>query len=64
MPIQTIEEDEEVELSANTFVRNNYEFVGWALTVSRHVAFEDKQIVKNLTDKDAETISLYAVWER
>ncbi|MGL9727694.1 InlB B-repeat-containing protein [Enterococcus sp. DIV0756] len=49
-------------LTANTFTRSGYTFVGWATTAGGTSAYVDQQSVSDLTAKNNETIALYAVW--
>jgi len=49
-------------LSANTFTRSGYAFIGWALTVSGSVEFEDRALVRNLTMLEGGTVTLFAQW--
>lgn len=49
-------------LTANSFVRTGYTFVGWATSSSGNVAYTDKQSVSNLTATAGATVNLYAKW--
>ena len=49
-------------LTANAFSRNEYNFLGWSLTASGSVQYQDKQSVKNIAESG--NITLYAVWEK
>ena len=49
-------------LTANSFTKVGYEFNGWSLTKDGSLDFEDKAAIKNLTDEDEATITLYARW--
>ena len=60
--------DEEKALTACAFERGGYDFCGWNTVAAPSEAepgtpFSDGQAVKNLTDKDGETVTLYAQWE-
>jgi LPXTG-motif cell wall-anchored protein/uncharacterized repeat protein (TIGR02543 family)/uncharacterized repeat protein (TIGR01451 family) len=55
--------DQEQPLTANTFTRKNYDFVGWATTKAGDVKFTDQEVVKNLTDDEDGSQTLYAVWK-
>ncbi|MBQ3559494.1 MAG: InlB B-repeat-containing protein [Agathobacter sp.] len=55
--------DEEVTLSANTFERIGYTFVGWSTTANGTLKYEDNDSVKNLTLGDGDIVNLYAVWK-
>ena len=51
-------------LTANTFTRKGYTFLGWAKSSSATTAtYTDKQKVKNLTATNNATVNLYAIWE-
>jgi len=49
-------------LSANTFNRSGYVFIGWALTEDGSVEFEDGALVRNLTMLEGGTVTLFAQW--
>lgn len=52
-------------LSANTFARTGYTFLGWSTSPAATTAtYTDKQSVKNLTATNGATVTLYAVWEK
>lgn len=51
-------------LPSNTYSRENCDFLGWSNTPNAiEPLYSDKQIVKNLTIVDNDTVNLYAVWE-
>ncbi|MBO0453195.1 InlB B-repeat-containing protein [Candidatus Enterococcus murrayae] len=52
------------ELTANAFERKNYDFIGWSTEKDGVVAHYDKDSVDNLTAKDGDTVTLYAIWEK
>ena len=52
------------KLSANKFKRNGYAFKGWAKSKKGKVVYKNKAKVKNLTDKNGKTVTLYAVWKK
>jgi uncharacterized repeat protein (TIGR02543 family) len=52
----------EYTLTANSFTRTNYIFMGWATSANGEVIYKDKASIKNLSDT-ATTITLYAVWQ-
>lgn len=56
--------DSEKALTTNAYTMENYSFLGWATSSNGEVVYSDKQVVKNLTDKSGEIITLYAVWYR
>ena len=49
-------------LTGNAFSRTGYTFLGWATSENGDVVYSDKQSVKNLTDTDNGTVTLYAKW--
>ena len=50
-------------LSENTYTRTGYNFAGWSIYASSKTSeYPDKASVKNLTAKNGETVTLYAVW--
>ncbi len=52
-------------LSANTFTRSGYTFLGWSTSSSATSAtYTDKQSVKNLTSTNGGTVNLYAIWSK
>lgn len=54
----------EQNLSKNTFTKDGYTFKGWATTPNGAVVYQDQQAVKDLTNEEKATITLYAVWEK
>ena len=51
-------------LPANSFARKGYTFQGWSMDKSAAKAmYVDGQRVRNLSDKDGATVTLYAVWK-
>ncbi len=65
MPVQTFTYGTAQTLTANTFTKNGYTFKGWAKSsTTGTVAYTDGKSVKNLTQNDGATITLYAVWEK
>ena len=59
MPKQTIHTDEIAKLSANTFTKQGYTFVGWATAPDGRKECNDTQSIKMGT----ESFTLYAVWK-
>ena len=56
--------DKSVTLTANAFKRSNCTFLGWATRKDATKAeYADKQKVKNLSDKNGKTVTLYVVWK-
>ena len=49
-------------LTANTFTREGYVFLGWSTTPSGNVVYTDGQSVSNLTITNGATVTLYAQW--
>ncbi|MBX8935984.1 InlB B-repeat-containing protein [Enterococcus gilvus] len=49
-------------LTANSFTRSGYTFVGWATSDTGSSAYVDQQNVKNLTAVNNGKIELFAVW--
>ncbi|MDD6043063.1 MAG: InlB B-repeat-containing protein [Eubacteriaceae bacterium] len=55
--------DTEAELRSNSFVREGYKFTGWNTAADGSgKAYKDGATVKNLTDKNQATVTLYAQW--
>lgn len=64
MPGQTMVYGSASALYANQFTKPGYTFAGWSTSRdAQTVDYEDGEIVYNLTNKDGETIDLYAVWK-
>lgn len=55
--------DEDKALTENGYSKTGHTFIGWAETETGAKKYNDKQTVKNLTDKDGDVITLYAKWE-
>ncbi len=51
-------------LPANTLIRPDYSFTGWAKTAAGAVAYKNKASVKNLTTVSNGVVTLYAKWKR
>lgn len=60
MANQTIKYDEPTNLRKNQFTKDDYSFMGWALTPDGEVKYIDEQTVVNLLESG--TLDLYAVW--
>ena len=58
MPNQTVPHNVATSLASNTFIRANFEFIGWATSTSGQVAYLDGD---NITL--AANITLFAVWQ-
>lgn len=54
--------DADQTLTANSFARSGYTFVGWATSDTGSSAYVDQQNVKNLTAVNNGKIELFAVW--
>lgn len=55
--------DTETVLTANTFTKEGYHFLGWSTSENGAVEYTNSQSVKNLTSTDGKEVTLYAVWE-
>lgn len=64
MAAQTMTFDTAVNLTANTFVRTDYNFAGWSTTQNGTSEYPDGASVKNLTAENDKTITLYAIWTK
>lgn len=51
-------------LATNAFFREGFEFNGWAKTPSGTAVYSDGDIVVGLTERQNDTVSLYATWVR
>lgn len=60
MDNQTIKYDEPTNLRKNQFTKDDYSFMGWALTPDGEFKYIDEQTVVNLLESG--TLDLYAVW--
>ena len=57
--------DESTKLPKETFTRKNYIFSGWSTKPSDNTPeFKSEEVIQNLTDKDLDQITLYAVWKK
>ncbi|MBO4962263.1 MAG: InlB B-repeat-containing protein, partial [Clostridia bacterium] len=54
--------DQTQNLTANTFTKSGWVFVGWATTQDGAVEYTDNQEVLNLTATNGDEITLYAQW--
>ena len=60
----TYDEPSPQQLTANTFTRKGYDFIGWNTKADGSgTPYTDKQEVKNLTAIDNEVITIYAQWQ-
>ena len=63
MPNQSMTYGVEKNLSKNTFTRSGYTFTGWKMNDKDNgTSYNDEDIVKNLTDVDGGTVTMYAQW--
>lgn len=60
--IKGVKWGENCSLNANGFVRDGYDFAGWALSSTGDVVYGDNAVVNTLSDKDNTTVNLYAKW--
>lgn len=52
------------KLTKNGFTRSGYTFAGWSTSADgKGTQYSDEQSVTNLSTKDGETITLYAIWK-
>ncbi|MDR2822688.1 MAG: InlB B-repeat-containing protein [Acholeplasmatales bacterium] len=63
MESEIIYYDSPTSLTANSFNKVGYHFVGWSRTSNGVVAFHDSEIIFNLTTINSESIDLYAIYE-
>ena len=62
-PSQSMRYDQKSNLTANGFSRDGYTFSGWNTKQNASgQQYSDKQSVMNLTDKNGDTVTLYAQW--
>ncbi len=64
MANQSFDYDEKKALAANSFTRTGHAFTGWNTKADGSgTPYTDEQEVKNLTDTDGGTVTLYAQWK-
>ena len=63
MSDQSFTYDTAQNLTANTFTRTGYKFLGWSNASSGEKKYENAASVKNLTAVNNGTVNLYAVWQ-
>lgn len=51
-------------LKPNSFVRSNYDFVGWSLAASASVAYANTASVMNLASTSGGIVTLFAKWKK
>lgn len=60
----SMEYGKEASLTANGYSRDGYSFAGWtSASNGSGTRYSDRQKVSNLTDRDGDTITLYAKWK-
>ena len=62
MPDMNFTYDEEKSLILNSFVYDDFTFIGWAIESDGEVFYDDGQKISNLTHEDNLTVVLYAIW--
>ena len=62
MPNQTITYDAATALSANTFAKTGYHFVGWATEADGEAVYDDCDEALNLAAGEGDIVDLYATW--
>ena len=63
MPNQEFSYGENQRLSLNAFAKEGFKFDGWATSKSGEVKYGNGESVSNLSEKDGDTVTLYAVWK-
>lgn len=58
----TVTYNQQLTLPANTFTNEGKDFIGWSREPGGSVLYRDQAKVYNLSAKDGETVTLYAVW--
>ena len=59
----TMTYDKAAVLPANAFA-NGAKFIGWSLSQTGSINFKDSAIVRNLSETDGDTVTLYALWKK
>ena len=59
----TMTYDEAATLPANAFA-NGAKFIGWSLSKTGSINFKDGAMVRNLSETDGDTVTLYALWKQ
>ena len=52
-----------VALTANAFSNVGFAMSGWATSADGNKAYDDGELVRNLSAEDGATVNLYAIWE-
>ena len=55
--------DEEQPLATQNFAREYYDFAGWSTLQGGNKAYDDQEVVKNLTAEANGQVDLYALWK-
>lgn len=55
--------DKESTLRGNTFEKEGYHFIGWSTVENGKKTYNDCQKISNLSSKNNDVISLFAIWE-
>ena len=64
MPVVETKVGKTITLPANTYIRPDYSFVGWAKYATTKMLYKNKASVKNLTTVSNGVVTLYAKWKR
>ena len=62
MESQDFTYDVEQALRVNTFTLPDYNFAGWVVSLDSDTVYKNGGVVKNLTNENKGTVTLYAVW--
>ena len=59
----TMTYDEAAALPTNAFTKGT-KFIGWSLSQTGSINFKDDAMVRNLSETDGDTVTLYALWKQ
>ena len=59
----TMTYDEAATLPTNAFT-NGTKFIGWSLSQTGSINFKDGAMIRNLSETDGDTVTLYALWKQ
>ena len=59
----TMTYDEAATLPANAFTKGT-KFIGWSLSQTGSINFKDGAMIRNLSETDGDTVTLYALWKQ
>ena len=59
----TMTYDEAAALPTNAFTKGT-KFIGWSLSQTGSINFKDGAMVRNLSETDGDTVTLYALWKQ